>query len=48
MTTNNKPQRKVGIYDRPAGADRKWKRWLPMVIAVLLALVWTAYLLLTR
>jgi hypothetical protein len=48
MTTDDKPQRKVGVYDRPASADRKWKRWLPLGIAVLLSAAWIAYLLLAR
>lgn len=48
MSADDKPQRKVGIYDRPASADRKWKRWLPLLIAALASLAWIAYLLLAH
>ena len=48
MASDDKPRKVVGVYDRPARADRKWPRWLPAIIAVLVGLAWLAYLLLQR
>jgi hypothetical protein len=48
MTAEDKSQRKVGIYERPASADRRWQRWLPFAVAAVVSLAWIAYLLLTR
>lgn len=45
MKNGNKPQHKmVGVYDRPARADSRWRRWLPWAIAVALTLAWLLYL----
>jgi hypothetical protein len=48
MNGDGRPQRKIGIYDRPASADRRGKRFLPLIIAVLVSLAWLVYLLLAR
>jgi hypothetical protein len=35
----------VGIYDRPARADRRWPRRLVWVLIVLVAIAWAIVLL---
>jgi hypothetical protein len=39
--------KKVGVYDRPASADRKRGPWI-WAIAILVALAWMAYFFLWR
>jgi hypothetical protein len=39
--------KKVGVYDRPASADRKRGPWI-WVIAILISLAWMAYFFLWR
>jgi len=49
MSESNKPARKVGVYDRPAGADRPANvRRVIYIVAVALALIATLYLLVWR
>lgn len=40
---DDKRRKVVGVYDRPAGADRKRSRWVWVVLAVLIAIAWMAY-----
>jgi flagellar basal body-associated protein FliL len=43
MGTEDKPRKVVGVYDRPAGADRKRGLWILVVAATVLTLVaWMA------
>lgn len=44
MESRDKRRKVVGVYDRPASADRKRSRWILVVLAVLIAIAWTAYL----
>jgi multidrug resistance efflux pump len=39
---------RVAIYERPAGADRPRRRWLPAAIAVLLGAAWGGWWLWLR
>lgn len=39
--------RKVGIYERPASADRL-VAWVPMAIAVAVVIAWGTYVFLAR
>jgi hypothetical protein len=48
MESGHKPRKVVGVYDRPASADRRRGPWLAIVIAVLIALAWIAYFAFTR
>lgn len=44
MDNDRKPQRKVvGVYDRPASADRKRGPWTWIILAVLILAAWLAY-----
>lgn len=43
MASNDKQRKVVGVYDRPASADRKRRPWLWIVLAVLISLAWLAY-----
>jgi hypothetical protein len=43
MKPDDKSRKAVGVYDRPAGADRKRGPWLWIILAVLLAAAWGAY-----
>lgn len=43
MKKIERPRKAVGIYDRPASADRKRGPWIVIVLAVLIALAWGAY-----
>ena len=42
MPSNHKPRRVVGVYDRPASADRMRNRWVWLLIALLAGLAWLA------
>ena len=42
------PIRKVGIYDRPASADRPRRGWVILAIAIAVVCVWSFFLLSTR
>ena len=44
MGSEDKQRKVVGVYDRPASADRKRGRWIAIVLAVLIAIAWMAYL----
>jgi hypothetical protein len=49
MTQDNRRRRKmVGVYERPASADRRLRRWLPWLIALVATLAWLAYLAFAR
>jgi flagellar basal body-associated protein FliL len=49
MGTEDKPRKVVGVYDRPAGADRKRGSWILVVAATVLTLVaWMAYFAFSR
>ena len=43
MKPDEKPRKVVGVYDRPAGADRKRNPWIWIVLVVLITLAWVAY-----
>ena len=43
MENNDKRRKAVGVYDRPASADRKRGPWILAVIGVLIAIAWMAY-----
>ena len=43
MPSNDKPRRVVGVYDRPASADRKRNRWVWLLIALLAGLAWLVF-----
>ena len=48
MASDDKSRKVVGVYDRPAGADRKRAPVIAIVIAVLGALAWGAYYVFSR
>ena len=48
MGTEDKQRKVVGVYDRPASADRKRGPWIAVVLAVLVAIAWMAYLAFSR
>ncbi len=48
MATEDKQRRVVGVYDRPASADRNFRRWVPVAVAVVVGLAWLAYLMFGR
>jgi len=43
MKSDDKQRKVVGVYDRPASADRKRSPWIWIALAVLIALAWVAY-----
>lgn len=43
MQNDDKRRKAVGVYDRPASADRKRGPWILIVLAVLIAIAWVAY-----
>lgn len=43
MENDDKQPKAVGVYDRPAGADRKRGKWILITLAVLISIAWTAY-----
>ncbi|HET9024274.1 MAG TPA: hypothetical protein VFN64_06845 [Burkholderiaceae bacterium] len=43
MKSDDKSRKVVGVYDRPAGADRKRGLWLWIAVAVLIAVAWMVY-----
>ena len=47
MEPDSTQRKVVGVYDRPAGADRRRSR-LIWIVAVLIALAWIAYFLFGR
>ncbi|MGZ8254745.1 MAG: hypothetical protein ACXW2G_03785 [Burkholderiaceae bacterium] len=48
MGTEDKQRKAVGVYDRPASADRKRGPWILVVLAVLIAIAWMAYFAFSR
>jgi hypothetical protein len=49
MTQNGgKREKMVGVYERPASADRRLRRWLPWLIALVVTLAWLAYFAFAR
>jgi hypothetical protein len=47
-TDQPSPTRRVGIYERPASADRAWRRWVVWAIAIAAAGAWGVYFLWAR
>lgn len=43
MKNNEKQRKAVGVYDRPASADRKRGPWIVAIVAVIMTLAWLAY-----
>lgn len=43
MGSEDKQNKVVGVYERPARADRKRGPWILMVVAVLATIAWIAY-----
>jgi hypothetical protein len=48
MASDDKSRKVVGVYDRPAGADRKRAPVIAIVVALLVALAWAAYYMFSR
>ena len=48
MESEDKRRKVVGVYDRPASADRKPARWILILLAVLIAIAWIAYFVFGR
>ena len=48
MASDDKSRKAVGVYDRPAGADRKRGPTLAILLALLVALAWVAYYAFSR
>ena len=47
-TDQPSPIRKVGIYERPASADRPRRRWVIWAIAIAVVCAWSFFLFSTR
>jgi hypothetical protein len=47
-TDQPSPTRKVGIYERPASADRPRRGWVVWAIAIAVAVAWGVYFLWAR
>lgn len=43
MGSEDKQNKVVGVYERPASADRKRGLWIAVVLAVLATIAWIAY-----
>ena len=43
MEPDPKQRKVVGVYDRPATADRKRGPWIWLILAVLILAIWMAY-----
>jgi hypothetical protein len=41
--SGSRPQRKVGIYERPASADRPKAKWIVWLIAIAVSIAWAIY-----
>jgi hypothetical protein len=43
MGPDDKQRKVVGVYDRPASADRKRVPWAWVIVVLLIALAWIAW-----
>jgi hypothetical protein len=48
MSSSEKQRKAVGVYDRPASADRRRGPWIWIALVLLVALAWIAWFALRR
>lgn len=48
MDQDPRPEHKVGIYDRPASADRPIAKWIVWIVAIVISVGWAVYFFVYR